>query len=59
MDSDAPQIVLRSNFERLTENIMAGLLWEVLLVYMDDIIVFGKTVEEEKRSSDYGWSFSD
>ena len=36
-----------STFERLMENIMAGLQWEVLLVYLDDIIVFGKTVQEE------------
>ena len=36
-----------STFERLMENVMAGLQWEVLLVYLDDIIVFGKTVEEE------------
>ena len=36
-----------STFERLMENIMTGLQWEVLLIYLDDIIVFGKTVEEE------------
>ena len=36
-----------STFERLMERIMTGLQWEVLLIYLADIIVFGKTVEEE------------
>ena len=36
-----------STFERLMENIMAGLQWESLLIYLDDVIVFGKTIEEE------------
>ena len=36
-----------STFERLMENIMRGLQWESLLVYLDDVIVFGKTIEEE------------
>ncbi len=36
-----------STFERLMENLMRGLQWESLLVYLDDIIVFAKTIEEE------------
>ena len=36
-----------STFERLMENIMCGLQWESLLVYLDDVIIFGKTIEEE------------
>ena len=36
-----------ATFERLMDRVMAGLQWEVLLVYLDDVIVFGKTVEEE------------
>ena len=36
-----------ATFERLMEKVMRGLQWEVLLIYLDDIIVFGRTVEEE------------
>ncbi|CAC5403372.1 unnamed protein product [Mytilus coruscus] len=32
-------------FERLMETILAGLQWETCLVYIDDIIVFGKTLD--------------
>ena len=35
-----------ATFERLMEKVMAGLQWEILLVYLDDIIVFGETVME-------------
>ena len=34
-------------FERLMEWVLAGLHWETLLVYLDDVIVFARTVEEE------------
>ncbi|CAG2255790.1 Retrovirus-related Pol polyprotein from transposon 17.6,Retrovirus-related Pol polyprotein from transposon 297 [Mytilus edulis] len=33
-------------FERLMETVLAGLQWEVCLVYLDDIIVFGKTLDD-------------
>ena len=36
-----------ATFERLMERVMRGLQWEILLIYLDDIIVFGKTIEEE------------
>ena len=36
-----------ATFERLMESILAGMHWRTLLVYLDDIIVFGKTFEEE------------
>lgn len=36
-----------STFERLMETIFAGLQWDTLLIYLDDIIVFGKTIEDE------------
>ena len=29
------------------EKVLTGLQWEILLVYLDDVIVFGRTVEEE------------
>ena len=35
-----------ATFERSMENLMAGLQWESLLVYLDDII-FGKTIDDE------------
>ena len=36
-----------ATFERLMESVLAGMHWRTLLVYLDDIIVFGKTFEEE------------
>ena len=36
-----------STFERLMERVLAGLQWETVLVYLDDVIVFAQTVEEE------------
>ena len=38
-----------STFERLMERVLSGLHWQLLLVYLDDIIVYAKTVEEELR----------
>ena len=35
-----------STFERLMDNVLAGLRWEALLVYLDDVIVFGRTIQE-------------
>ncbi len=35
-----------STFERLMERVLAGLRWETLLVYLDDIIIFGRTIPE-------------
>ena len=36
-----------ATFERLMERVLAGLHWETLLVYLDDVIVYAKTVEDE------------
>ena len=36
-----------ATFERLMERVLAGLHWKTLLVYLDDVIVFGKTFDEE------------
>ncbi|XP_053391005.1 uncharacterized protein LOC128553845, partial [Mercenaria mercenaria] len=33
-------------FERLMEYVLAGLQWQICLVYLDDIIVIGKTFAE-------------
>lgn len=35
-----------STFERLMESIFAGLQWKILVIYLDDIIVYGPTVDE-------------
>ena len=36
-----------ATFERLMEQVLHGLQWEACLVYLDDIIVFGQTFEQE------------
>ena len=35
-----------STFERLMESVLSGLHWEILLIYLDDVIVFAQTIEE-------------
>ena len=35
-----------ATFERLMETVLNGLQWEVCLIYLDDIIVIGKSFEE-------------
>ena len=35
-----------STFERLMESIFAGLQWKILVIYLDDIIVYGSTIDE-------------
>ena len=35
-----------ATFERLMESVLAGLQWDICLVYLDDIIVTGKTFEQ-------------
>ncbi|KAK3878771.1 hypothetical protein Pcinc_016582 [Petrolisthes cinctipes] len=34
-------------FERLMEKVLEGMQWKEALVYLDDVIVFGRTFEEE------------
>ena len=36
-----------STFERLMETVLRGLQWQICLIYMDDIIVFGTDFNEE------------
>lgn len=36
-----------ATFERLMERVLSGLHWKSLLVYLDDIIVFGNTFHDE------------
>ena len=35
-----------STFERLMEQILRGLQWQICLIYLDDIVVFGQTVTQ-------------
>ena len=35
-----------ATFERLIETVLAGLQWDICLIYIDDVIVYGKTFEE-------------
>ena len=35
-----------ATFERLMETVLAGLNWKICLIYLDDIIVLGKTFED-------------
>ena len=35
-----------ATFERLMELVLRGLQWQICLVYLDDIIVVGKTVND-------------
>ena len=41
-----------ATFERLVEIVLAGLHWETCLVYLDDIIVCGKTFDEMVKNLD-------
>ena len=36
-----------ATFERLMEDVLAGLLWEICLLYLDDVIVHTPTIAEE------------
>lgn len=36
-----------ATFERLMERVLEGLQWKTALVYLDDVVVFGRTFEEE------------
>lgn len=33
-------------FERLIKTVLTGLKWQVCLIYLDDLIVFGKTFDD-------------
>lgn len=39
-----------ATFERLMECVLRGLTWETCLVYLDDVIVFGRTFEEHLKN---------
>ena len=35
-----------STFERLMDRVLQGLRWQILLVYLDDVIIFSRTIQE-------------
>ncbi|CAK9820223.1 Retrovirus-related Pol polyprotein from transposon 412 [Anthophora quadrimaculata] len=39
-----------ATFERLMEKVLSNLIWKICLVYLDDIIIYGKTFDEELRN---------
>ena len=39
-----------ATFERLMECVLAGLQWQTCLIYIDDVIVFGKTFENHLKN---------
>jgi len=41
-----------STFQRCMELVMRGLQWEILLIYLDDLIVFSKTFDEHLERLD-------
>ena len=45
-----------STFERLMERILQGLRWQILLVYLDDVIVFSRTIQEHLERLDIVFS---
>ena len=36
--------------ERLMETVLAGLQWDICLIYLDDVIIYGKNVDEMIRN---------
>ena len=38
-----------STFQRLMDRVLARLKWQMCLVYLDDVLVFGKTFEEHQK----------
>jgi hypothetical protein len=39
-----------ATFERLMETVLAGLQWDICLIYLDDVIIYGKNVDEMIRN---------
>jgi hypothetical protein len=35
-----------ATFERLIETVLAGLQWDICLIYLDDVIVLGRSFED-------------
>jgi hypothetical protein len=39
-----------ATFERLMETVLAGLQWDICLIYLDDVIIYGKNFDEMIRN---------
>ena len=42
-----------ATFERLMELVLSGLHWQICLIYLDDIIIFGKKFSEMIKNMDF------
>jgi hypothetical protein len=40
-----------ATFERLMETVLAGLQWDICLIYLDDVIVLGRSFEDIPMAS--------
>jgi hypothetical protein len=40
------RVMLFGLFNALMETVLAGLQWDICLIYLDDVIVFGKSFED-------------
>ena len=45
-----------STFERLMERVLQGLRWQILLVYLDDVIIFSRSIQEHLERLDVVFS---
>jgi hypothetical protein len=44
-------------FESLMEYVIAGMQWEICIVYLDDIIIFSRTLDEHLARLQTVWFF--
>jgi uncharacterized protein (DUF2249 family) len=42
-----------ATFQRLMDRVLSGLTWNRCIVYMDDIVVFGRTFEEHNKNLEF------
>ena len=48
-----------ATFQRLMERVLAGLQWEICLIYIDDFIIFSKTMEDHLAQLDIVFSLTE
>ena len=41
-----------ATFERFMDRVLRGLKWEICLCYLDDVVIFGRTFDEQNRRLD-------
>jgi hypothetical protein len=45
-----------ATFQRLMELALQGLQWRICLIYLDDVVVFGSSIEEHNSTSTFAWN---